>query len=502
VYFTSCFSIISSGVVAEQIPIKIPSSLDPKPLRVAIVGSGISGASTAYFLHEKFWSPTGVEITVFEKEFNTGGRIQSTYLWSNSPMRKETGARHYYDEDWCMKKTVKDVGLQDHVEESYKSFSVFDGHNIIVQGPGGSKSWRDWLWWFYHYGSSPRKFQNAVLETANSWREVHHIFYTGILYPLEYLRDLLVSANEYVDNLGISEKFKNQIVGPYARSISGRNLDEQTAIEFLLSMRQSNRYVVTDGNPKLIERLLLLSRATVQTNTTVKSISYGSRGSYSLLLEGNESSSNHEEFDVVIIAAPLQSSGISFDGFSIKESNPLRPFLERHVTQFTIPYDQPLGQFDNSSLSQDILTTSNSSLEFYGIQLPSDQICHMVLEECTPGFLCEECVMKRSVRVISEKALSNASIAVLIGDQNHTSDDLDSLGVDWIHRQTWTHAFPQYKGTGFLNEIEIAPNMFYTGGAEEVISSMEMSCRTGNNLAYWLNLQFCERDPSNLSVCR
>jgi predicted NAD/FAD-binding protein len=56
----------------------IAATVATRPARVCIVGAGIGGASTAYFLRELL--PPGAEIAVFEQEARVGGRIRAVQL--------------------------------------------------------------------------------------------------------------------------------------------------------------------------------------------------------------------------------------------------------------------------------------------------------------------------------------------------------------------------------------------------------------------------------------
>ena len=55
-----------------------------------------------------------------------------------------------------------------------------------------------------------------------------------------------------------------------------------------------------------------------------------------------------------------------------------------------------------------------------------------------------------------------------------------------MHREEWKHAFLEYDGSAMLVDIEIADGIFYTGVGEEVVSSLEMSCRMGRRAANFL----------------
>ena len=100
--------------------------------------------------------------------------------------------------------------------------------------------------------------------------------------------------------------------------------------------------VINGGNHKLIERLIKLSDVDLHLNSTVTKIQTSPVRKYRLTVEipshhHDQSSSSTEEanYDLIIIAAPLQMANIEFDiNIQTATSSP-RPYASRHVTHFT-----------------------------------------------------------------------------------------------------------------------------------------------------------------------
>lgn len=65
------------------------------PLRVAVIGSGISGSSFSYFLKNTLQSE--VSLTVFEKEDEVGGRTKTMVV---DGIMFHLGASVYFGENW------------------------------------------------------------------------------------------------------------------------------------------------------------------------------------------------------------------------------------------------------------------------------------------------------------------------------------------------------------------------------------------------------------------
>ena len=82
--------------------------------KIAIVGSGVSGASTAWQLRRLADASAGLpsEITVYEQTATIGGRVQ-TIKSSTEGVRGyfEAGASHFSPDDWCIRDAIDDVGL-------------------------------------------------------------------------------------------------------------------------------------------------------------------------------------------------------------------------------------------------------------------------------------------------------------------------------------------------------------------------------------------------------
>jgi hypothetical protein len=91
--------------------------------------------------------------------------------------------------------------------------------------------------------------------------------------------------------------------------------------------------------------------------------------------------------------------------------------------------------------------------------------------------------MDNIYRFLSTDPISDFTILSLLGKNVSSTSNLNDLGVHWIQREIWKHAAPIYQDDSkFFNEVEIAPFLFYTSGAEELYTSLEMSCRMGTNV--------------------
>lgn len=101
---------------------------------------------------------------------------------------------------------------------------------------------------------------------------------------------------------------------------------------------------------------------------------------------------------------------------------------------------------------------------------------------------CDQLEYENLYRILSLHKVDDGDIVRMIGQQLHEGHSLAEYGISWRHRRAWPNAFLRQQNS-FLDQIEIAPRLFYLGGGEDVFGSMEMSCRMGRNVAGLVYLQ-------------
>lgn len=151
-----------------------PNSGARPVLRVAIIGAGVSGTSSAYFLstaQEKLnrlrlreipgcansTLPEHISITVYERTGRVGGRVYGVHpLNDSSIMPVEIGASIYADINKNMARAVKALRFKSISREILPGsrLGLWDGKEFIFNDFKGSK----WDYWklYWRYGSSPR----------------------------------------------------------------------------------------------------------------------------------------------------------------------------------------------------------------------------------------------------------------------------------------------------------------------------------------------------------
>tara|TARA_R110002003_G_scaffold6_5_gene288 strand:- start:2277 stop:2597 length:321 start_codon:yes stop_codon:yes gene_type:complete len=86
--------------------------------------------------------------------------------------------------------------------------------------------------------------------------------------------------------------------------------------------------------------------------------------------------------------------------------------------------------------------------------------------------------------VVSRHRIGDEELARMMGRWWTAGQQYSELGLSWVHRKEWPLTVTHFeKGRPLPGDMEIADNIFDLGLAEDVISSMEMSCRMGRNVA-------------------
>ena len=491
----------------EQVPF---SSADRPPQlntstairKVAVIGAGIAGSAGAFHING-LSDYVRFNVTVFERETEAGGQIRSIGIHSRS-QTAELGAAAFAEDDWCVQDVMGNVGLRSQdPERSFdydrKRVGVWDGRYFVLIEDDKSTfhgPWWRFLGWVWRYGFSPYRLHSA---SQKYMRKLHDLgTWTSSTVKLRQAvhgdgLDHLSqeSAVQYFsEKSGISPAFVDQVLRPAVRRRFGQDLRQVSALSALAAMRAARALSVVGGNWLLPHRMLLLSEASLRLGSQVSRIGLGQQRRWEVGYSGeahnHEFNITSEEFDIVILTAPLQGSGIEIIGPPrARQSDVLTHYFERHITHFAT--DRRLsppafGQHPNITLPEDILTSPNSPVtaqqDVFSITapqqiLPADPGDNLSYDE----FL---------YRIESTRAMADAEVARLLGfdDWGNRSDSkLEDVGVTWVHRQKWAHAHPEFTaGHLLLENLEIAPGLYYTAAVHEVVSSMEMGCRAARNV--------------------
>lgn len=472
--------------------------------QIAIIGAGIGGASVAFDRHERGRnSPSGPRVTIFDREDEVGGRIKSRHLYPVEGRRKmiEQGATHFYAGDWCITSAMDNVGLKPTLPLPWPaSWSTAhwreDDVRKEIKCNAELSAWQHRLHGIWMYGSSWCVFQSAVSSAVDAWNSFASPYtdtFTSITQALTLAGlppTLYGPAKSFLQSLSVSPVLREEFIQPCVRGRISQNLSASSGLSALLAAGQSSTVSIHGGNGQLVEKLIRLSKADLQTNALVTAISPGKDRRYQLSISHltSQKCSRAEilEFDTVILAAPLQSANLDLSRLSLPPTVIPSPGIETHVTHFSSPVaistNLSLLPLDISIQGEMTLTTSNNTSASHVVNLHQSSACFK-RTACLPDDECDECDEDTFLyRVHSDRHLVDEELVQMIGQEWRAGSELDDYGIHYVRRQAWPYSYPE-GGTDFVDEVEIAPNFWYLNGAESIVSSMEMSCRMARNVA-------------------
>jgi glycine/D-amino acid oxidase-like deaminating enzyme len=479
----------------------------PGRKRVAVIGGGIAGSSVAYRLHDEYQHLPTLDITVYETTFQAGGRMNSTWVDDGAEGYTgfvETGAQVFSADDLCIQAAIDGAGLRRQVILPWwqsRSAGVWNGRELILRRHWDLKSrtWQDFVRDTWKYGTSPYRLRKLLEDKLPRFRELYgeHSYINpnllDVIQRLGLAAESEQSAEDYLLENGISAEFLQDIIQPTVRASYAHDLGDLNGLSALVAMNPSAVYRIGSGprgNWELVLRLLRLSEAQILLNSRVTKISRSAQGKYTVTAsvrnipqdDTHDMSTIEEgnEYDLVVIATNLKGAGIQFDFPMSQTYSALTPFVERHVTLVTSPIVNTLSPryFNPTTTAEipDMIFTTHKSESGPGREIFS-------IEWSWAATRIHGDVIKGEnlYKITSAEPIPDSIIAKMFGKSPDTP--LDSLDIRWIHRQVWPLASPKRTRGPQLDNIELADGLFYTGIGEELVSSIEMSCRMGRQVA-------------------
>ena len=465
------------------------STASASPQRIAIIGSGITGASAAFDLAEN--GRLRVEgkplITIFERNLIIGGRITTTQVYNDPRMTIDTCAATFEQiVDTCISQLATSVGLMPETfQPTQAGVGIWDGESFV--GFIEDEGFRDpMIWtparqarWFQRYGNVPWDYSRNVSEKQLSYQQLGLQGFTSLAEEVKRnkLRKLVgenVCENELLDCKDAEQQlFLKEVVGAGIRERFFGDYDQLNGVDAVLGLSTENGLVsVSGGNLRLIDRLTKLSGAHLELGATVKKLKQNTNGNWTLNFV-QENVLKSLEFDAVILAAPFGLSNITFEPAlqpDMTEGLNLS-YIDTYVTHFTTRSRLNASFFNLSGPApQNILTTKNpGSAPFFDLIQINEALRNP-----------ENRRLERLYKIVSEQQISDDQLCQWLEQVESPTEPT----ITWINREPLLQSVPRLERNQTIQgAIEIAPRLFYAGGGEQVAATIEFACRMGQNAA-------------------
>lgn len=485
--------------------------------RVAVIGAGAGGSSTAYYLR-KFAANKNfdVSITVYEKNSYVGGRSTTVNVYNNPNEVVELGASIFVEVNESLYNATKEFGLEssdNYISRrvSKDALGVYDGQSFVFRQPYETTWWSN-LAILWKYGLTPIRTQQLMKQTIGKFLQL----YRAPLFPFHSLTEAAEKADLLQATAHTGEQFLNinDVGGKYATDLIqastrvnyAQNLGIIHGLETMVCMATDNAMSVKGGNWKIFSGMLAASNAKVHLNTTVTKLHKSSSGGKWIVYSTQDGShKGHEEnggapihqaevFDEVVLASPFQFSGIQIHPEPEKTPDTI-PYAQLHVTLFTSPLRLSPDYFHlppDQEVPDMVLTTLNAT-EQQNEKITRGEGIQGV---GSSGFFSVSLLrsIKREVdgvqkteylyKIFSPAEMTHCHIKEFLGVKEEKVDDVDDAVVTWSHKKVW-YSYPYLYPRVTFEEIILdkEQTLFYTSGIESFISTMETSSLMGMNVA-------------------
>ncbi|KAJ5174809.1 uncharacterized protein N7482_000686 [Penicillium canariense] len=497
------------------------TAIDAAPKRVAVIGAGAGGSFAAYELRKLAdEARIPLNVTVFERASYIGGRSTTVNVFDHPAYPIELGASIFVQVNHNLVNASRDLGLTvrtaDHgrPRETEESIGIWDGTQFVFTIKN-SYSWWNIARLFWRYGMAPLRTQNLMKSVVGKFLRL----YEAPVFPFQSLSEAAAAVellnvtsstgSEFLSANQISSLFSREIIQASTRVNYGQNLPLIHGLESMVCMATDGAVSIEGGNWQIFDGAIKAANAGVKLDTTVTEVMRNDDGTVRITSHPSDEldspqSLEETQFDEVIIAGPLQYSGIAI-------SPPLEhipdeiPFVKLHVTLFASAHRLSPKYFGlhgkNDQAPETILTTLPDGLdlgqnpngvgpaEFWSISTlqtveysapkngKEQQEVHYVYKIFSPEQPTAEFIAD-----ILDIDYSKGTGSVVTPQANTTIGDLPKTEISWFHEKLW-HPYPLLYPRVTFEETVLAPGIWYTSGIESFISTMETSALMGRNVA-------------------
>lgn len=458
--------------------------------KVAVIGAGVAGASAAHFLRKEL---PDAEISVFERD-RLGGRARELQYGG---LTLELGASIIWEKNFLMRDLAAAAGLereQPGAGEGAGLFAVYDGRELVfAESPWRILTlirllWRYWLSWF--------TFRRAPARTFDQFQGIYSLLDQGRAFdsPAELLKavglyDLTQqSMFEWLrTNMGTSADLLGaELIGGVNRCNYNQDNLQLNALAGMVSMLPATSpsvFRIKGGNGLLPQALLKAVNASVRCPATVGMVHRQSDGSFTLHAatpepehgrgqqdewstgrQGSPAASAEQPlgtFDAVIVATPLESSGIVLAGFEPPHI-PARKYRQTVTTFVRGSVRASYFGLDDMDYST-VLVADGAGVPWSALGLAG----RTTGEGGTP-------VNATVWKLFSREPLPHAWLSMMF-----------ERDYEVVHVHAWSApgAYPAFDPPEDFGPFKLADGLFHAAALENAVSAMEVAAIEGRLVA-------------------
>lgn len=453
--------------------------LGDQPKKIAVVGAGIGGTATAYYLRQEFGP--GVKIDVFESGA-IGGRLETVKMGDHE---YEVGGSIIHPLNLHMKHFVDKLGITPKKDVPSK-MAIFNGKELTFE----ESDWFiiNFLRFLWRYGFNFLRMQMWVESILDKFMRIYQYQQYGysfssverLLHAMggdSFLTLMNQTLEETMIGEGFSQVFINDIVEPITRVNYGQSVRINGFVGAVsLAGAESGLWAVDGGNKRVCSGLLyssksqLISAKVTSIAVKVRPSKSGVAASFYEVNYVGEDGAAHSLYDIVIIATPLHQgkSDITFSGFS--------PPIPSH---YPGRFHQTVATLVHGLLNVSFLGTTEAASDFR----VSD-----VLTTASEGSIINSLSSLDPVHIPSGYKPAPASckkVWKVFSPEPLNQEQMKNMFLSWdsVSETRWlaypAYSPPQRKTPPFI----LHKRLYYLNAVEWAASAMEMSAISARNLA-------------------
>lgn len=287
--------------------------------RVGIVGGGVGGTATAYFLRQL--GGDHFQIDLFEKEAELGGRLA---LQQVNGQWFESGGSIIHTRNKLAMRLIDEFGLKRCSAASSDTFGITDGNRVLFSSSGAGY-WLTMMKLLWRYGYDVYRLHGLVGNLLDKFSRIYGKLDTGETFDTvenlvramdtSFIKLISVQLRQYLKVNGMGDLIIDELVAAATRV----NYGQSTNIHALVGMVSVAGTVgdltcVASGNRQLAERAFQASAADLVHERVVQ-ITRSDDGLYIVdslprhlsPSENTTAEPTQRVYDVVVLATPMTS---------------------------------------------------------------------------------------------------------------------------------------------------------------------------------------------------
>ncbi|KAF4549781.1 Hypothetical protein D9617_20g028370 [Elsinoe fawcettii] len=493
---TTLLSLLPFAVAQSkpQTPLLPPLAPSSGPKRIAIIGAGPAGSSTAYHLH-RFAAEASIpiNITIYDRNATAGGRSTTIHAYDDpSQPPLEVGASIFVSVNEIMVNATRDFGLSTSAfsrklsraeAKGTPDLGIWDGERMVVlmQDEG---SWWNLAKLVWRYGTAPYKTLQLMKRTVGKFRRMYTDYFpfadlTSTIEDVGLLDVVSATGKGYMERWEIRGEFGREVVQASTRVNYAVGLGEVSGVVAMVCMATDGAMSVEGGNWQVFEGMVERSGAVRAMGTEVRGVRQVEGGMEVTVraVGGGRQDEVVEVFDEVVLAAPYQFADVVFE--DLKHVPEKVPYVQLHVTLFTSRHRlaaEVFGFGKGQRAPRAVLTTTADE---DGKQDPGFNSISLLREVVNPVTKTPEFAYK----IFTMEPVNSTFLGRILGLGDLAPDArIDTQDISWIYRKLWSSYPHEYPRVTF-EATKLATHVWYTGGMDSFISTMETNALMGMNVA-------------------